>query len=186
MEVCCHNSKCQIYPIHNLNLCWLQALPKCNELFTHCYWKGVKANCCSEIFSLQRSEEGFCYAFNSLTSESVNKSWLIKMMCWSSNDWTVKINVDFSSKYNFLQQIFRRSQQNLQRMQAGEINQSRTVNRTRSLLQVHRPASVSIGRFYGRTKIESKLLSMQLMKTKLSYVKFENKKVKMGSLVLEV
>ncbi|XP_060841385.1 sodium channel protein Nach-like [Rhopalosiphum padi] len=45
----------------------LHVLPTCNEVFNACYWIGHSYNCC-DLFSLQRSEEGFCYSFNSLTS----------------------------------------------------------------------------------------------------------------------
>ncbi|CAI6368169.1 unnamed protein product [Macrosiphum euphorbiae] len=45
----------------------LQVMPTCNEVFNACFWIGHSYNCC-DLFSLQRSEEGFCYSFNSLTS----------------------------------------------------------------------------------------------------------------------
>ncbi|XP_050436565.1 sodium channel protein Nach-like [Adelges cooleyi] len=47
----------------------LTTLPKCEEIFGLCKWHGQNMNCC-ESFSLQRTEEGFCYSFNSLTSEA--------------------------------------------------------------------------------------------------------------------
>ncbi|KAJ9579993.1 hypothetical protein L9F63_004376, partial [Diploptera punctata] len=49
----------------------LQVLPKCKEMFGQCFWLGVRVNCC-QVFQLQRTEAGFCYSYNSITSE-VNK-----------------------------------------------------------------------------------------------------------------
>jgi len=59
----------------NINLTdfMLTTLPTCNELFGRCKWHGEIISCC-EAFSLQRTEEGFCYSFNSLTSEA-GKHW---------------------------------------------------------------------------------------------------------------
>lgn len=51
----------------------LSTLPACNEIFGRCKWHGQIIPCC-EAFSLQRTEEGFCYSFNSLTSEA-GKHW---------------------------------------------------------------------------------------------------------------
>ncbi|PSN57599.1 hypothetical protein C0J52_00506 [Blattella germanica] len=45
-----------------------QVLPSCKEIFGHCFWLGKRVNCC-DVFDLQRTEAGFCYSFNSLTSE---------------------------------------------------------------------------------------------------------------------
>uniref|UniRef100_A0A2S2QJY1 Sodium channel protein Nach n=1 Tax=Sipha flava TaxID=143950 RepID=A0A2S2QJY1_9HEMI len=45
----------------------LKVMPTCDEIFNACFWIGHSYNCC-DLFSLQRSEEGFCYSFNSLTS----------------------------------------------------------------------------------------------------------------------
>ncbi|VVC45398.1 Epithelial sodium channel [Cinara cedri] len=49
----------------------LTVMPTCDEVFKACFWIGHSYNCC-ELFSLQRSEEGFCYSFNSLTSIKKN------------------------------------------------------------------------------------------------------------------
>lgn len=59
----------------NINLTdfMLTTLPTCNEIFGRCKWHGQIISCCKE-FSLQRTEEGFCYSFNSLTSEA-GKHW---------------------------------------------------------------------------------------------------------------
>lgn len=48
-------------------------MPQCEELFLECHWIGKIFDCC-ELFQLQRSEEGFCYSFNSLTSVN-NQHW---------------------------------------------------------------------------------------------------------------
>ncbi|GLH10093.1 Uncharacterized protein GBIM_15073, partial [Gryllus bimaculatus] len=58
-------------------------LPTCEELFLGCDWRGRDVNCCEE-FQLQRYEGGFCYSFNSLTSER-RKHWqAILPLCSSS------------------------------------------------------------------------------------------------------
>lgn len=59
----------------NLTDFMLVTLPTCSEIFGHCKWHGQTISCCEE-FSLQRTEEGFCYSFNSLTSEA-GKHWLV-------------------------------------------------------------------------------------------------------------
>ncbi|KAJ9579991.1 hypothetical protein L9F63_004374, partial [Diploptera punctata] len=46
-----------------------KVLPTCEETFRSCNWIGRHLNCCKEI-AIQRSEAGFCYSFNSLTSEN--------------------------------------------------------------------------------------------------------------------
>lgn len=57
----------------NLTDFMLKTLPTCEEIFGWCKWHGKNISCC-EAFSLQRTEEGFCYSFNSLTSEA-GKHW---------------------------------------------------------------------------------------------------------------
>nr|XP_018906638.1 PREDICTED: pickpocket protein 19-like [Bemisia tabaci] len=52
----------------NLTDFMLYVSPTCEELFAGCFWIGHQHNCC-ELFDVQRSEEGFCYSFNSLTSQ---------------------------------------------------------------------------------------------------------------------
>ncbi|XP_046674840.1 LOW QUALITY PROTEIN: sodium channel protein Nach-like [Homalodisca vitripennis] len=52
----------------NLTDFMVAVLPKCDEVFASCSWHGMTENCC-EIFHIQRSEEGFCYSFNSFTSQ---------------------------------------------------------------------------------------------------------------------
>ncbi|XP_047116119.1 sodium channel protein Nach-like [Schistocerca piceifrons] len=60
-----------VHLFEDLNITWLmlQALPSVDEVFEKCYWQGHRFNC-SSLFFLQRTEIGFCYAFNSLTSEN--------------------------------------------------------------------------------------------------------------------
>ncbi|XP_049829059.1 sodium channel protein Nach-like [Schistocerca gregaria] len=54
-----------------LNVTWfmLQVMPPLEKMLGVCIWQGKFQNCTS-IFSLQRTEGGFCYSFNSLTSEA--------------------------------------------------------------------------------------------------------------------
>ncbi|PSN55275.1 hypothetical protein C0J52_05821 [Blattella germanica] len=52
----------------NVSQFMLQVLPTCSELFLNCYWHGKRVECC-EVLHIQRCEAGFCYSFNSLTSE---------------------------------------------------------------------------------------------------------------------
>ncbi|XP_049762870.1 pickpocket protein 19-like [Schistocerca cancellata] len=44
-------------------------LPRCEAVFHKCFFEGAPLNCCREM-SLQRAPVGFCYSFNSLTSEA--------------------------------------------------------------------------------------------------------------------
>ncbi|PSN55271.1 hypothetical protein C0J52_05819 [Blattella germanica] len=46
----------------------LKVLPTCKEVFKDCYWIGRYVDCCT-LFSIQRTEAGFCYSFNSLTTD---------------------------------------------------------------------------------------------------------------------
>lgn len=48
----------------------------CEELFLECWWRIKYYNCC-QILTLQKTEYGICYSFNSATSAtspSVNVS----------------------------------------------------------------------------------------------------------------
>ncbi|XP_039276827.1 sodium channel protein Nach-like isoform X2 [Nilaparvata lugens] len=56
----------------NITDLMIMSLPACRELLLECSWHGKPENCC-ELFSLQRSEEGFCYTFNSMTSQKHNQ-----------------------------------------------------------------------------------------------------------------
>ncbi|XP_050536342.1 uncharacterized protein LOC126902781 [Daktulosphaira vitifoliae] len=64
-----NGSKNLIYKLASINITefMLKVLPTCDEVFNACYWIGHFYKCC-ELFSLQRTEEGFCYSFNSLNS----------------------------------------------------------------------------------------------------------------------
>ncbi|KAI5748957.1 hypothetical protein M8J76_003584 [Diaphorina citri] len=65
------NASMQVLPLLsqvNISDFMLHVLPKCEEVFGLCSWHGKNISCC-EIFSLQKTEEGYCYSFNSLTSE---------------------------------------------------------------------------------------------------------------------
>ncbi|KAI5736207.1 hypothetical protein M8J76_000998 [Diaphorina citri] len=46
----------------------LKLMPTIKEMFEHCWWRGTHFNC-EDILRLQRTEEGFCYSFNSKTAE---------------------------------------------------------------------------------------------------------------------
>jgi len=47
----------------------VQVIVSCKELFAEeCWWRNNFYDCCS-LFELQKSEYGFCYSFNSETSE---------------------------------------------------------------------------------------------------------------------
>ncbi|XP_050528842.1 sodium channel protein Nach-like [Daktulosphaira vitifoliae] len=43
-------------------------MPSISDVFFKCYWRGANINC-TDLFRLQRTEEGFCYSFNSKTAE---------------------------------------------------------------------------------------------------------------------
>ncbi|XP_049863818.1 pickpocket protein 19-like [Schistocerca gregaria] len=53
----------------NVTSFMLQVLPRCEAVFQKCFFEGTPLNCCREM-SLQRAPVGFCYSFNSLTSEA--------------------------------------------------------------------------------------------------------------------
>ncbi|XP_054266848.1 sodium channel protein Nach-like [Macrosteles quadrilineatus] len=55
----------------NLTDFMLKVMPTCDEVFSACAWHGMTENCC-DIFHIQRSEEGFCYSFNSFTSHRLS------------------------------------------------------------------------------------------------------------------
>ncbi|XP_033224039.1 pickpocket protein 19-like [Belonocnema kinseyi] len=46
-----------------------RVVPNCKDLFSFCWWRYYTQNCC-QIFDLQKTEYGFCYSFNSRTSET--------------------------------------------------------------------------------------------------------------------
>lgn len=47
-------------------------MPTIDEVFGSCYWRGTGYNC-TDIIRRQRTEEGFCYSFNSKTSDRTEK-----------------------------------------------------------------------------------------------------------------
>ncbi|XP_022177700.1 sodium channel protein Nach-like [Myzus persicae] len=55
-------------PVDNIKDLMLKLMPTVDEVFDSCYWRGTSYNC-TDILRLQRTEEGFCYSFNSKTSE---------------------------------------------------------------------------------------------------------------------
>ncbi|PSN57602.1 hypothetical protein C0J52_00505 [Blattella germanica] len=59
----------------NITHFMIEVFPSCEEIFARCYWLGQRVNCC-DVFDLQRTEAGFCYSFNSLTSEKT-KHWSV-------------------------------------------------------------------------------------------------------------
>ncbi|KAI5703920.1 hypothetical protein M8J75_000098 [Diaphorina citri] len=64
------------YPFYNQPLEFMKKLnvgPSIEEMFERCFWRGVLFNC-SDLVRLQRTEEGFCYSFNSKTSERTSIS----------------------------------------------------------------------------------------------------------------
>ncbi|PSN57566.1 hypothetical protein C0J52_00510 [Blattella germanica] len=46
----------------------LRIMPQCQDVFFECYWLAEFFNCC-DVFSIQRSEAGFCYSFNSSVTD---------------------------------------------------------------------------------------------------------------------
>ncbi|KAF4524934.1 hypothetical protein B566_EDAN013897 [Ephemera danica] len=55
----------------NVTELMLRVRPRCEDIFVSCFWKGNAMDCCTH-FWLQRTEEGFCYSFNSRTAERLN------------------------------------------------------------------------------------------------------------------
>ncbi|CAI6359604.1 unnamed protein product [Macrosiphum euphorbiae] len=60
-------------PVDNITDLMLKLMPTVDEVFDACYWRGTGFNC-TDILRLQRTEEGFCYSFNSKTSERMAKN----------------------------------------------------------------------------------------------------------------
>ncbi|XP_050426691.1 sodium channel protein Nach-like [Adelges cooleyi] len=61
-------------PLDQITTMMLQLKPSINEMFKKCYWRGTNYNC-TDLLRLQRTEEGYCYSFNSKTAErSINDS----------------------------------------------------------------------------------------------------------------
>lgn len=47
-----------------------KVVPSCKDILSACWWRYDDKECC-EIFELQKTEYGFCYSFNSATSETL-------------------------------------------------------------------------------------------------------------------
>ena len=45
----------------------MKVMPKCEEFIFNCTWSFLDTDCC-DIFEVQKTDHGFCYTFNSLTS----------------------------------------------------------------------------------------------------------------------
>ncbi|XP_059482845.1 pickpocket protein 19-like isoform X2 [Neocloeon triangulifer] len=60
----------------NVTQLMLRVMPRCSDILVACFWKGMKINCC-DTFRVQRTEEGFCYSFNSRTAERADgQPWI--------------------------------------------------------------------------------------------------------------
>ncbi|KAK7576723.1 hypothetical protein V9T40_013009 [Parthenolecanium corni] len=59
-----------LYVVNNEDLSdiMLEVMPSIDDMFTHCFWRGHRYDC-NKILRLQRTEEGFCYSFNSKTAD---------------------------------------------------------------------------------------------------------------------
>ncbi|XP_029341727.1 pickpocket protein 19-like isoform X2 [Acyrthosiphon pisum] len=55
-------------PLDDISDLMLKLAPTIDDIFIKCFWRGVAVKC-RNILRLQRTEEGFCYSFNSQTSE---------------------------------------------------------------------------------------------------------------------
>ncbi|XP_025198205.1 pickpocket protein 19-like [Melanaphis sacchari] len=56
-------------PLDDISDIMLKLAPSIEDIFQKCYWRGVTYKC-KDILRFQRTEEGFCYSFNSQTAES--------------------------------------------------------------------------------------------------------------------
>ncbi|XP_023701694.1 pickpocket protein 19 [Cryptotermes secundus] len=53
----------------NITFLMMEVISSCDELFVEqCWWRNLDYDCCS-LFELQKTEYGFCYSFNSETSQ---------------------------------------------------------------------------------------------------------------------
>ncbi|BES91979.1 sodium channel activity [Nesidiocoris tenuis] len=86
----------------NISEFMLKTLPQCQYLFEECYWRGELVDCC-KMFSLQRTEEGYCYAFNSFTNRR-GCDWhsIDGQDSNSENDSCYRYNVDSSGSFSGL------------------------------------------------------------------------------------
>ena len=64
------NMNHNLAPFSDINITdvLLKVTPRCKDIFSSCWWRYENKSCC-DIFHVQKTEHGFCYAFNSATSE---------------------------------------------------------------------------------------------------------------------
>ncbi|XP_024947276.1 pickpocket protein 19 [Cephus cinctus] len=62
-------------------------VPSCEDLFSNCWWRYGDRNCC-ELLRLQRTEYGFCYSFNSKTSEYLEDQNEPPLVATDYGEWT--------------------------------------------------------------------------------------------------
>ncbi|XP_022166699.1 sodium channel protein Nach-like isoform X2 [Myzus persicae] len=55
-------------PLDDISDIMLKLAPSIDDIFIKCFWRGVTYKC-KDILRFQRTEEGFCYSFNSQTAE---------------------------------------------------------------------------------------------------------------------
>ncbi|KAL4103731.1 hypothetical protein QTP88_019075 [Uroleucon formosanum] len=55
-------------PLDDISDLMFRLAPSIEDVFINCFWRGVTYKC-KDILRFQRTEEGFCYSFNSLTAE---------------------------------------------------------------------------------------------------------------------
>ena len=53
----------------NVTKIFLETMPDCEQFIIDCKWEFSPVNCC-DVFKIQKTAFGFCYSFNSLTSEN--------------------------------------------------------------------------------------------------------------------
>lgn len=63
----------------------LQLGPTIDDIFNRCFWRGIEYKCV-DILRFQRTEEGFCYSFNSKTSERSIK-YVLDIITKTYNQW---------------------------------------------------------------------------------------------------
>ncbi|XP_060844346.1 pickpocket protein 19-like [Rhopalosiphum padi] len=59
-------------PLNEISDLMIKLAPSIEDIFQKCFWRGITYKC-KDILRFQRTEEGFCYSFNSQTAErSIN------------------------------------------------------------------------------------------------------------------
>lgn len=85
----------------------------CDELFEKiCWWRNREIPCC-EIFSIQKTEYGFCYSFNSLTNDEGRKKavryiYYIIYQFHMYNVYILKINLDITICCMYICTLYRK------------------------------------------------------------------------------